>query len=222
VTEREGDWFKRALVEADKIVPLASVVPSGTVDPVQHLFDRLYVSMRSAMSHAKSGRRVLLPQDKTERRAVTDSLRVLVGLFLRLADSHLGARRLGGGMFAGGFRMTFGPSLDQMTVYVSDDESPFSATDSVPNPGGGVMGELTPAAPMDSPRPFVLTKLWKTSSANLVALPFIRRAVGLHKWCSRDGGRAGESARIGSASTLEVMLGVRGSNTRQPRERYSF
>jgi len=27
---------------------------------------------------------------------------------------------------------------------------------------------------------------------------------------------------LGSARSLEVMLGIRGSNTRQPRERYSF
>lgn len=222
VTEREGDWFKRALVEANKIVPLASVVPSGTADPVQHLFDGLYVNMRSAMSHAKSGRRVLLPQDESERRAVTDSLRVLVGLFLKLAESHLGARRLGGGMFAGGFRMIFGPSLDQMTVYVSDDESPFDATDSVPNPGGGVMRELMAAAPMESPRPFVLTRLWTTRSVNLAALPFIRRAVGLHNGAPAMAAVLESRLVLGSASTLEVMLGVRGSNTRQPRERYSF
>lgn len=155
VTEREGDWFKRALMEADKIVPLASVVPSGTADPARCLFDELYVNMRSAMSHAKSGRRVLLPQDESERRAVTDSLRVLVELFLKLAGAHFGARRSGGGMFAGGFRLMFGPSLDQMKLYVSDDESSFNATDSVPNPAGGLMRELTAAAPVESPRPFV-------------------------------------------------------------------
>jgi hypothetical protein len=147
VTEREGDWFKRALIEADKVAPLISVVPSGTRDPMQYLFDELYVSMRSAMSHAKSGRPVLLPQDESERRAIVDSLKRLVGLFLKLADARLGLRRGGGAMFAGAFRMMFGPALDQMTMYVSDDESPFDASDSVPNPAGGVMRELTVAAP---------------------------------------------------------------------------
>jgi hypothetical protein len=74
VTEREGDWFKRALIEADKIVPLASVVPSGIADPVQRLFDELYVNMRSAMSHAKSGRRVR--EHSSERRRRTQQERL--------------------------------------------------------------------------------------------------------------------------------------------------
>jgi hypothetical protein len=189
---------------------------------VQYLFDELYVNMRSAMSHAKSGRRVLLPQDESERRAVVDSLKVLVGIFLKLAEAHLGARRPGGGMFASGFKMIFGPSLDQMTLYVSDDESPFDASDSLPNPAGGVMRELTAAAPTVSPRPFVVTRLWTTKSADLAALPFIRRAVGLHKGAPAMAAVLEGRLVLGSAPSLEVMVGVRGSNTRQPRERYSF
>lgn len=59
VAEREGAWFKRALGEANKIVALAPLAPAGRADPVQDLFDELYVNMRSAISHAKSGRRVL-------------------------------------------------------------------------------------------------------------------------------------------------------------------
>lgn len=59
--EGEGDWFKRALRGADKVVALSTLVPPGTTDPVQHPYDELYRDMRSAMSHAKSGRKVLLP-----------------------------------------------------------------------------------------------------------------------------------------------------------------
>jgi hypothetical protein len=222
VTEREGDWFKRALMEVDKVAPLISVVPSGTSDPVQYLFDELYVNMRSAMSHAKSGRPVLLPQDESERRAIVDSLKRLVGLFLKLADTHLGLRRPGGAMFAGAFRMMFGPALDRMTMYVSDDESPFDASDSAPNPAGGVMRELAMAAHVESPRPFVVTKLWAARSEDLTDLPFIRRAVAVHKGAPTMAAVLEGRLALGSARVLEVMLGIRGYNTRQPRERYSF
>jgi hypothetical protein len=41
---------------------------------LQYLFDHRYVNMRSAMSHAKSGRKVLLPQDEAERTDVTPAI----------------------------------------------------------------------------------------------------------------------------------------------------
>jgi hypothetical protein len=125
-------------------------------------------------------------------------------------------------MFAGAFRMMFGPALDQMTLNVSDDESPFDASDSVPNPAGGVMRELTAAAPMESPRPFVVTRLWAAPSADLTDLPFIRRAVAVHHGVPTMAAVLEGRLVFGSTHSLEVMLGVRGSNTRQPRERYSF
>jgi hypothetical protein len=57
VTEREGAWFRRALTAADQVTALAPCVPASTADPVQYLYDELYVDMRSAMSHARAGAR---------------------------------------------------------------------------------------------------------------------------------------------------------------------
>lgn len=62
-----------------------------------------------------------------------------MAFYLKLAETHLGARRRGGGMFAGGFRMMTGPSLDAMRFHASDDESTFDPLDTVVNPGGGTM-----------------------------------------------------------------------------------
>ncbi len=223
VVEGEGDWFKRALAAADRIVPLAPFVPVGTADPVSSLFDELYRDMRSSMSHAKSGRRVLLPQDESERQAVSESLKRLVGLYLRLAEQQLDARRLGGAMFAIAFRNSFAPTLEGMQVFVSNDESPFDPAGSVPNPGGGVLRELSPVGSAErGAGPFVVTRLWATAAGDVADLPFIRRAVGMV-----DGTLAMASVLEGrliltGADRLEVMLGVKGSNTRQPRDRYSF
>jgi hypothetical protein len=222
VTEGEGGWFKRALGEAGRLIPLASHVPAGTVDPVQHLFDELYREMRSAMSHAKSGRKVLLPQDETERQAITASLRRLIGLYLKLAEAHLGARRAGGGMFAIAFRMGFAPVLDTMKVSASDDESPLDRSQTVPNPAGGEMRELNPVAAAESPMPFVVTRLWSVPSSTLADLPHIRRIVGTRDQALAMSVVLEERLILGSALRLEVLLGVRGSNTRQPRDRYSF
>jgi hypothetical protein len=223
VTEGEGAWFRRALAQADALTPLASVVPAGSGDPVQYLWDELYRDMRSAMSHAKSGRKILLPQDNTERRAVTESLKRLAGLYLELAEAHLGARRMGGGMTTAGFRMAFGSTVDSMTVSVSDDEAPFSKADLTPNPGGGSLHVLTVDSALETTDSFLVTKRWSAPGAHLSGLPFIRRVVG-----TIDGGitaMAGvleERLYLGPTQRLEVVLGSRGTNLRQPRTRYSF
>jgi len=70
IAEGEAAWFRRALAAADSLVPPVSFVPAGTSNPAQYFFDELFVDMRSAMSHAKSGRAILLPQSEAERRSV--------------------------------------------------------------------------------------------------------------------------------------------------------
>jgi hypothetical protein len=222
VAEREGDWFKRALAEANQILPLASFAPAGSADPVQDLFDELYVSMRSAMSHAKSGRKVLLPQDEAERADVTASLRRLVGLYLKLAEVHLGARRPGGFMFAVAFRKMVAPTLEYMTMYVSDDESPFDKSEESPNPAGGALKVLSPVGDVDSSGSFIVTRVWSTPREDLSDLPFVRRVIGTIDDMPAMAAVLEGRLVLGSAKRLEVMFGARGSNTRQPRERYSY
>ena len=223
VGEGEGEWFRRALGEADKILPLGPFALSGSLDPVQDLFDELYVKMRSAMSHAKSGRPVLLPQDESERADVTASLRRLVGLYLKLAEKHLGARRPGGGMFAGAFRMMMKPTIERMAMYVSDDETPFDKSATSPNPAGGALEVLSPVGGVDSSESFIVKRMWIAPGADLSDLPFVRRrAVGTIDNAPAMAAGSRSQARFGTAQRLEVMMGARGSNTRQPRGRYSF
>jgi hypothetical protein len=174
------------------------------------------------MSHAKSGRKVLLPQNELERQAVADSLRRLVDLYLKLAEVHLDTRPTGGGVTAIAFRMMTEPLLAAMEVSASDDESPLDRSETVPNPAGGVMRELIPVAPADTSRPFVTTRLWSTPCNALVDLPYIRRIVGTRDKASAMVTVLEERLVLGSALRLEVLLGTRGSNARQPRDRYSF
>jgi hypothetical protein len=222
VVEREGVWFKRALREAGKVVPLASVVPPATADPLQYLFDDLYVDMRSGMSHAKSGRKTLLPQNEAERQSVTDSLGRLTRFYLKLAEAHLGARRPGGGMFAAFFTTLAVRSLDAMTVCASDDDTPFDASDVVPNPGGGAMKELVAFQAAQSLAPFLVTRLWAAASSDLGALPSIRRIVGVHDGQPAMAAVLEGQLVLGSSHKFEAMLGIRASNVRQPRTVYSF
>lgn len=222
VIEREGVWFRRALTTADALTPLTPFAPKGTANPVDYLWDELYRDMRSAMSHAKSGRRILLPQNETERKDVVESLKRLVILYRKLAEVHLHARPTGGGMFAVAFQMMIKPTLEAMKVFASDDSSAFDASDTKPNPGNGQLRELSPVNAVDTTTPFLGTRLWSSPVRALAALPSIRRIVG-----TRDGKAMMASILNGpiileSAYKFEALLGTRGSNARQPRERYSF
>lgn len=221
-TESEGAWFKRALAEANQVVPLAPFAPPGSADPVRDLYEELHLETRCPMSHAKSGEKVLLPQNEAERQSVTASLRRLVGLYIRLAESHLAARRRGGMMMAGGFRLMFGRILDGVTVQVSDDESPFDGSNARPNPAGEKLVPLAPAGGFDASMPRVATRLWAAPIGELADLPFVRRVVATEgaqvKLVQVLDGRLD----LGTAGRLEVLVGIRGLNVRQPRERYSF
>jgi hypothetical protein len=223
IAESEGGWFRRALEAANKLVPLSKFVPSGTNDPIQYLFNELFVEMRSAMSHAKSGRRVLLPRNAAERDDVTDSLERLVELYLGLAQVHLDTRRAGGFMFAAGFRLLTEESLAAMNFLASDDEAPFDPAGTVLNPSGGQLVPLPDEGPVDTTTSFLTKKLASAPANHLVSLGFVRKVGG-----SEPDGTPTMAAilpgrlMIGSALRFEAELGIRGTNLRQPRIRYSF
>jgi hypothetical protein len=177
--EGEAEWFRRALRAAARDVPLDPMVPQGTPDPVGYLFEKLYRDVRSAMSHSKSGRAVLLPRDESERSMVSERLQQLVHLYLKLAESHLGARRLGGGVIAAAFRRPYEQLFASMTAVASDDESPSDQSHEVANSSGGTVCELHPEGDPRSPESFAVTRLWSAPCADLSDLTFVRR-VGWH------------------------------------------
>jgi hypothetical protein len=203
VIEGEGAWFRRALTAANTLVPLAPFAPPGSTHPVQDIFDELYLQMRSPMSHSKTGRKVLLPQNEAERQTVTASLRRLVDLYLRLAESHLAARRLGGMVTTAGFRGMVSPILGKAIVNVSEDESPFDASDTTPNPAGGRLVPLAPTGGLDTSAPFVATRLWSAPVTALTKLPFVRRVVAVSspmRPASSTSSRAGSNLGLPAAS----------------------
>lgn len=216
--EPEGVWFRRALEEAAKRMPLSAVVPNGTADPVSYLMDELY-GVRCEMSHAKGGRPILLPQDEAEREKVTNSLLRLVSLYLRLAEDELNARRPGGAISAFMFSSMNGPALDGLKVAASDQTNVGARTGTVV-PLSGEIIELIPTGPADTSVSFVATKIWSRPSSDL-RLP-IRRIVASNE----DGGLIDSNLShplvLVDSVRFEVMLGVRGTNTRQPRTRYSL
>lgn len=65
------------------------------------------------------------------------------------------------------------------------------------------MRELPAGASAESPRPFVVTKLWTTQSSDLTDLSFIHRAVALHSGVPAMAAVLEGRLVLGSAHSLE-------------------
>ncbi len=222
VDEGEGQWFKRALGEAGRLVALSDFAQGQPQDAVTSLHQDFFRDMRSGMSHAKSGRTVLLPQDESERRTVTESLDRLVRLYLALVEAHLGSRRLGGFLTAYAFKEAHVSTFDRMEACVSDDDTPFSKQETAPNPSGGAMVAIPGSEPARELEPFSVARLWKADLQHFSELPFIRRVIAMLD------GQAGFVAvlegrlALRGSGRLEVMLASRGVNASRPRLRFSY
>lgn len=220
--EGEGAWFERALKEAGNLIDLKPFAPPTSTDVVAHLIGELYRDTRGAMSHAKSGRAVLLPQSEWERSAVLAALRKAVDVYLKLAEVQLGLRRPRGGMFAITANKVLAAGLDGVAAFVTDDPAPEDELDTAPNPHGGFVVECSDATPTNTDAAFLATKTWTVSASDLTAIQRIRRFG-----ATRDGelailGRLEADLHFGEIDRLELTLGFRGINTQNPRERYSF
>ena len=152
--EREGDWFRRALAAAGNIVNLAGHAPRGAPDPVEALYDDLYVSTRNLVFHAKSTRAYLLPYSSAQRRAVEETTRRAAYLYLALAENVIHLRPPGSGWFAAAWRMQVDSLAPRLGIVVTNDPAPFSADDTVINPGGGDLVELSVRRATEYDRPF--------------------------------------------------------------------
>lgn len=220
--EGEGAWLKRALNTATALVDARIFLPYPIADPADYLFEELYVNVRSAMSHAKSGRRMLLPQNASERHYIVSRLQMLLGLYFELLRVHLGASLRSSGATSHFFHRAFTFIFDDMSAVVSDDDSPMDLSNEVPNPRGGGLFELRSTGAFDASRPNFASRLWTTPTADLPVDLLIRRVVGLKKQSAAVVAVLEAPLSVGSIENLEVLLGGRGINVDQPRAHYPY
>jgi len=125
--EREGEWFRRALTEAGKMINLAGHAPEGAPDPVEALYDELYLSTRNLVFHAKSSRMYLLPHSSPERRAVEATTRPAAYLYIALAEKVIHLRPPSSGLFAAAWRHLVDGLTPSLGIGVTNDRAPFFA-----------------------------------------------------------------------------------------------
>jgi hypothetical protein len=220
--EREKDWISRALNEAEaKGMNLAAFAPPDAVDPADSIRQELYSDTRTATFHAKVGARTLLPLDAVDRRAVLASLSRLAGLYLALVEKTLGVRRPSGGMFRAGFDMLIGNIVEELQIHVTDDPTPMQETDTVINPGGGVVKALATRAAPELDQAFLRNCIGEAPVEELRELTHVARVAATTADGSlMSGGQLEGRLTLGGFDRFEVAMGIRGVNVRPPRSFY--
>ena len=126
--ESEKDWFTAALQQADKLVPVAKLAPTGTQDPIDWVYTNMYGAERSGLMHAKPGL-YHLPQDDAGRAELRASLRTLSDYVNELVSAHLHVQRSLSGLYASGWQMFTQPFFENMVLIVADKELPITTWD---------------------------------------------------------------------------------------------
>lgn len=210
--EREGEWFRRALTEADKVVSLAGHAPRGAPDPVEALYDELYVSTRNLVFHAKSTRAYLLPHSSPERRAVEETARRAAYLYIALAEKVVHLRPPGSGWFAGAWRMHIDGLAPRLGIVVTNDPAPFSADDTAINPSGGVVVELSVTRASELDRPFEHAFLGVGEGAEVARLAQVTRVCSTVDGEPHTAGIPEGAFRISDVDRFEALVVLRARN----------
>lgn len=219
--EGEGQWVRRALAAADAVVPLAPLVPAGTADAVEYVRQHVYVDTRTAMSHAKIGRPVLLPRNQGNRAQVVEALRLTYDLYLHLAEAHLGLRRQSGFVTSFAFQGMATAGIGNMRLCISDDLSPMNPQETVLNPAGGTLLWFDTPELADTSRPFEVSRTWTLPTAELRELEAVRRVLTAVDATPAFINRLEADLVIGDdIDTLTFTFCHRGINTGSPRDRY--
>jgi hypothetical protein len=210
--EREGEWFRRALTEAGNIVNLAGHARRGAPDPVEALYDELYISTRNLLFHAKATRAYLLPHSSPERRAVEETARRAAYLYTALAEKVVHLRPPGSGWFAGAWRMLIDGLAPRLGIVVTNDPAPFSADDTAINPSGGDVVELRVTRASELDRPFEHAFLGVGAGAEVARLAQVTRVCSTVDGEPHTAGIPEGAFRIADVDRFEALVVLRARN----------
>jgi hypothetical protein len=219
--EREGEWFRRALTEANKIVDLAGHAPRQAADPVNALYDELYLSTRNLVFHAKSTRAYLLPHSSPQRRAVEETTRRAAYLYLALAEKVIHLRPPGSGWFAAAWRMQVDGLAPRLGIVVTNDPAPFSADDAAINPSGGDLVDLSVSRASQDDRPFEHAFLGVGPGTAIAKLRRVTRVGSTVDGEPLTAGIPEGAFSVSAVDRFEVLVVLRARNATEPKRDFA-
>jgi len=225
-TEREGDWLKRALTVATQSVNLKMFLRNpgaAATDGVDEVYQELYIDVRTAIFHAKSGRPVLLPQDLSQRELVADAKERYARLYLALAEQTFNTRFLLGGPTTYAASEIGKAVAREAKVAVTSDTTPASSHDNALSPNGELVHAFTAVHAPELDEPFVMFHKGNASSAMLTPIDSVSRFGSIHDQTGEllivD--RLPGSLALAGFERVEVVIGVRIASGNAPRTRYA-
>lgn len=219
----EGDsaWLVRALRQVGATVSLDPYAPGSSRAAHNAIHQELYVDLRTAMFHAKSGRLAWSPQDWETRALIAEARVRYARLFRALAAQFLDIGYPGGGMSRAFWESTFENQLSTHHAFVSNDPTPISA-----EPKG-----LPTLAPAGGAHLMLESRLadevrgdWRLGVLGTAASEEVVRAVGVVR---RFGTMHDDELAmveclqaplsVAGSATTQIALVVEGRNYGQPR-----
>ncbi|WP_336032388.1 hypothetical protein [Geodermatophilus sp. FMUSA9-8] len=158
--DRETDWILTALRNASSRVNLQDYLHTPASDPPDAIFQELYRTIRTAIFHAKAGRRVLLPQVESDRSIVADATPRYARLYLDLAEKVLGSKfagGAGGGMTAATSQLMVDAATQNLNLAMTDDPTVAESSDTTLSPLGNPTLSLPTSRTIHSVGPYFAT-----------------------------------------------------------------
>lgn len=224
--EGERAWLQRVLGTVSNRINLAGYAPPGTGTTADRIIDELYQTVRTAMFHARGSRRTMLPGEATIRPQVDSARKRLVRLYLALANEYLQLRRQMSAVATMGFHQFVAGGLDtaegRLVFHLADQPDTFSKGQDVTVAGRQIISLATRREPaLDGL--FVKSFLGEASAADLASLPQVRQIVATNREnellfsFTYD-----HPLTVSGLCRVEVHLGLRARNIRQPKDLYGM
>lgn len=121
----EGDsaWLKRALNVVGRAVDLIQYGPTSPQTPSNAIHKELYINLRTAIFHSKTGRATWTPQDWASRSVIVEARLRYARMFRALAAEYLKTSYLNGGLVQAAAEEILENVFKDNVVFVSNDQT---------------------------------------------------------------------------------------------------
>jgi hypothetical protein len=221
--EPEGQWFKRALGVAHAKLGLGPYAPKGSTNPVDDLFNELYVDTRTALFHAKGSRPSLLPHTTGKgQETVTAAVERLSNLFMKLAERELNTRSKSSFLFAAGFDLMTQHLKTKVSLHATDDPEVGHPDNTVINPAGGAVIDLKTRHAPELEKPYVRALLGHVNGKQMEKLSRLTGVVSkLDDGTPMTCGTIEGVLKLTGLARFECQMSIRNRNVQQPRSYFA-
>lgn len=127
--EKEIIWLRRALAGCQPDIRLDDLGPQSS-DIIESILNAVYHDARLPLFHAKEGKEFFPPHDSnSDRQIVSNALRILTHLVLRMAGAWFSAVRTGGGVFFGWVYESIQQLLSTSCLVATNCSDPFQPSE---------------------------------------------------------------------------------------------